>query len=79
VPVIIVISRIGGVTSVPLPTQCSQLSGAPVGPVGATAKSPGWDGMVKGGMFSSGKLQDGGPYNVRKIGEGDGGGRRGCR
>ena len=33
--------------------QCSQRSGAPVGPGGGTAKSPGPDGTAKRGPYSS--------------------------
>ena len=33
--------------------QCSQSSGAPVGPGGGTAKSPGWDGTAKRSPSSS--------------------------
>jgi len=39
--------------------QCSQRSWAPVGPHGATDKSPGRDGATKRGPFWSGKPQDG--------------------
>jgi len=40
-------------------TQCSQRSGAPVGPDGGTAKSPGPDGTAKCGPHPSWKPQDG--------------------
>jgi len=39
--------------------QCSQRSGAPVGPDGGTAKSPGPDGTAKCGPHPSWKPQDG--------------------
>jgi len=39
--------------------QCSQRSGAPVGPGGETGKGPGRDVTAKVGPFSSGNPQDG--------------------
>jgi len=39
--------------------QCSQPSGAPVGPGGGTAKSPGRDGTAKRSPSSSLNFQDG--------------------
>jgi len=51
--------------------QCSQLSGAPVGPHAVTSKSPGRDGTTKRSPFLSGKPQDGGPCNVTQISLGD--------
>jgi len=63
--------------------QCSQRSGAPVGPGGGTAKSPGRDGTAKavrsllGNLRTAVIVKDGGPYNVRQIGVGERAGLRG--
>jgi len=57
--------------------QCSQLSGAPVGPDGTTSKSPGREGMANGvrsrpGNFRTADIaKDIGPHNVRQISVGD--------
>ena len=57
--------------------QCSQSSGAPVGPGGGTAKSPGRDGTTKCRPSSSLNFQDGKPHDLRHILVGDGRGRLG--
>ena len=41
-----------------------------------TARSPGRDGTAKCGPFTSGKGQDGGPYNAKQTDVGDYGGLR---
>jgi len=60
--------------SISLPNQCSQRSGAPVGPGGGTAKSPGRRKVARSrpGNFRTAVIaKDGWSYNVRQNGIGD--------